>query len=258
MRYQAERPVNPASVMKLVTTYAAMDMLGPDFTWGTDFYTDGTVSGGTLRGNLYVRGGGDPKLVLERIQDTFRALQAKGVTVILGDMVLDHSAFDLPDHDAAEFDGESLRPYNASPDGLLVNFKSVVLTFQPDPSAGVAHVISEPPDGAAVDRQHRAAVARRLRRLAWRVARPLRRRQRHPLCRQLFGALRRKGLAGGLPRPGQLRRARLRRPVARQRRRHHRPGAQRPDATGHEADATKPARCRSRTSFPTSTTGATT
>jgi serine-type D-Ala-D-Ala carboxypeptidase/endopeptidase (penicillin-binding protein 4) len=145
LRYQAERPVNPASVMKLVTTYAAMDMLGPDFTWGTEFYTDGTVSGGTLRGNLYVRGGGDPKLVLERIQDTFRALQAKGVTVILGDMVLDHSAFDLPDHDAAEFDGESLRPYNASPDGLLVNFKSVVLTFQPDPSTGVARVISEPP-----------------------------------------------------------------------------------------------------------------
>ena len=145
LRFQAERPVNPASVMKLVTTYAAMDLLGPDFTWQTDFYTDGSVNQGTLRGNLYVRGGGDPKLVLERIQDAFHALQDKGVTVILGDMVLDHSGFDLPEHDPGEFDGESLRPYNTSPDALLVNFKSVVLTFQPDTGAGVARVISEPP-----------------------------------------------------------------------------------------------------------------
>ena len=152
LRFQADRPVNPASVMKLVTTYAAMDMLGPDFTWRTEFFTDGRVSNGTLRGNLYVRGGGDPKLVLERIQDTFHALQDQGVTVILGDMVLDHSAFDLPSHDPGEFDGESLKPYNASPDALLVNFKSVVLTFQPDPVAGVAHVISEPPmAGLAID-----------------------------------------------------------------------------------------------------------
>ena len=152
LRYQAERPVNPASVMKLVTTYAAMDMLGPDFTWRTDFYTDGQLAGGTLRGNLYVRGGGDPKLVLERIQDAFHALQDKGVKVILGDMVLDHSAFDLPDRDPGAFDGEALRPYNASPDGLLVNFKSVVLTFQPDAAMGVARVVSEPPmAGLAID-----------------------------------------------------------------------------------------------------------
>jgi serine-type D-Ala-D-Ala carboxypeptidase/endopeptidase (penicillin-binding protein 4) len=152
LRYQADRPVNPASVMKLVTTYAAMDMLGADFTWRTDFYTDGQIDNGTLRGNLYVRGGGDPKLVLERIQDTFFALHDKGVQVILGDMVLDHSGFDLPAHDPGEFDGEALRPYNASPDALLVNFKSVVLTFQPDTRAGVAHVTSEPPlAGLAID-----------------------------------------------------------------------------------------------------------
>ena len=64
LRHRAEVPVNPASVMKLVTTYAAMDLLGPDFTWSTRFYTDGEMGGGALRGNLYVRGGGDPKLVL--------------------------------------------------------------------------------------------------------------------------------------------------------------------------------------------------
>lgn len=152
LRWRAEQPINPASVMKLVTTYAAVDLLGPDFTWSTQFLTDGVVDKGTLRGNLYVKGGGDPKLVLERIQAAFQSLQNKGVVVVLGDMVLDHSAFDLPPRDPGAFDGEALRPYNASPDALLVNFKSVVLKFYPDPAAGVARVVSEPPmAGLAID-----------------------------------------------------------------------------------------------------------
>ncbi len=152
LRHRASTPVNPASVMKLVTTYAAIDLLGSDFTWNTRFYTDGTVENGVLRGNLYVRGGGDPKFVLERIQEAYLALQAKGVRVILGDMVLDHSAFELPAIDPGAFDGEALRPYNATPDALLVNFKSVILTFQPDLANGVARVVSEPPmAGLAVD-----------------------------------------------------------------------------------------------------------
>jgi D-alanyl-D-alanine carboxypeptidase/D-alanyl-D-alanine-endopeptidase (penicillin-binding protein 4) len=145
LRYRASTAVNPASVMKLVTTYAAIDLLGPDFTWNTRFYSDGEVSQGVLRGNLYVRGGGDPKLVLERIQAAFMNLQDQGVRVILGDLVLDHSAFELPAMDPGAFDGEALRPYNASPDALLVNFKSVVLTFQPATAAGVARVTSAPP-----------------------------------------------------------------------------------------------------------------
>ena len=152
LRFRASVPVNPASVMKLVTTYAAMDLLGADYTWNTRFYTDGTIEQGVLRGNLYVRGDGDPKFVLERIQAAFLALQDKGVRVVLGDIILDHSAFELAAADPGAFDGESLRPYNTTPDALLVNFKSVVLTFQPDGANGVARVISEPPmAGLAID-----------------------------------------------------------------------------------------------------------
>lgn len=152
LRHRADEVISPASVMKLVTTYAAMDLLGPDFTWTTRFYTDGVLDKGTLRGNLYIKGGGDPKLVLERIQAAFQALQDKGVVVVLGNMVLDNSAFELPPQDPAAFDGEALRPYNAGPDALLVNFKSVVLKFSADPAAGVARVTSEPPmAGLAID-----------------------------------------------------------------------------------------------------------
>ncbi|WP_291066361.1 D-alanyl-D-alanine carboxypeptidase/D-alanyl-D-alanine-endopeptidase [Hydrogenophaga sp.] len=154
LRHRAHAVVNPASVMKLVTTYAAIDLLGPDFTWHTDFYAGGPVSHGVLRGNLYVRGGGDPKLVYERLQAAFGNLQQQGVYVILGDLVLDHSAFDLPVHDPGAFDGAALRPYNAGPDALLVNFRTVELRFAPDQAAGVARVSSVPPlQGLAIDAQ---------------------------------------------------------------------------------------------------------
>lgn len=152
VRHRADAQVNPASVMKLVTTYAAIDLLGPDYTWTTRFYTDGSVQEGALRGNLYIRGDGDPKLVLERLLEAFAALQARGVQVIVGDMVLDHSAFDVEPHDPGAFDGEALRPYNAAPDALLVNFKSVILRFTPDRRNGHAQVSSEPPlHGLTID-----------------------------------------------------------------------------------------------------------
>ncbi|RMX02594.1 D-alanyl-D-alanine carboxypeptidase/D-alanyl-D-alanine-endopeptidase [Corticibacter populi] len=143
--YHADTPVSPASVMKLVTTYAALDQLGPAYTWKTRVYADGPIEGGSLRGNVYIQGGGDPKLVMERLWALLRQLQQRGIRVVLGDIVLDRGAYELPDHDPAAFDDEPLRPYNAAPDALLINYKSVVLRFVPDPANGVAQVLQSPP-----------------------------------------------------------------------------------------------------------------
>lgn len=145
LAYRAQVPVNPASVMKLVTTYAALDRLGPAFTWDTPVYLDARPRAGSLQGNVYIKGQGDPKLVVERLWLLMRRLQAQGIQVIVGDIVLDRSAFDVPEHDAARFDGEPLRPYNAAPDALLINYKSIAMTFVPDGPAGVARVQYEPP-----------------------------------------------------------------------------------------------------------------
>jgi len=145
LSHRAEAPMNPASAMKLVTTYAALDLLGPDFTWNTRVLMDGQVSDGVLRGNLVVRGGGDPKMVVERLQALLAQVQYAGVKVILGDIVLDRSAFRVPAQDAGEFDGEPLRPYNVSPDALLINFKALVMRFTPDPLNNRALVAVEPP-----------------------------------------------------------------------------------------------------------------
>lgn len=152
LRVGADRLVNPASVMKLVTTYAALDAVGPAFTWRTQFLTDGEASNGLLRGNLYVRGGGDPKFVMERISAALQAVHDAGISVVHGDIVLDQSAFQLSRTDPAAFDGERLRPYNVSPEALLINFKSVMLNVVPDSGAGVARIAHEPPlAGVAVD-----------------------------------------------------------------------------------------------------------
>jgi serine-type D-Ala-D-Ala carboxypeptidase/endopeptidase (penicillin-binding protein 4) len=145
LSHRANVPVNPASIMKLVTTYAALDLLGPAFSWTTPVYVEGAVRDGTLFGNLYIKGQGDPKLVSERLWLLLRRVQGLGVKSIAGDIVLDRSAFETVELDPAAFDGEALRPYNAAPDALLVNFKSVVMTFVPDRTANTATVQFEPP-----------------------------------------------------------------------------------------------------------------
>ncbi len=137
---------NPASVMKLVTTYTALNTLGADYTWKNRIGIDGIiVAGNILEGNLVVRGSGDPKLVLERLQALFAKVQAKGIREIRGDIILDRSIFNVPDKNPADFDDEPLRPYNAAPDGLLVNFKSLIFTFTPDPANQRVLVKYEPP-----------------------------------------------------------------------------------------------------------------
>ncbi len=143
--HRSQVPVNPASVMKLVTTYAALDQLGPAFVWRTPVYVEGIIKDGTLNGNLYIKGQGDPKLVLERLWLLLRRVQGLGISQIKGDIVLDRSAFADAPTDPADFDGEPLRPYNASPDALLLNFKALVVNFVPDRAAGVAYVQTEPP-----------------------------------------------------------------------------------------------------------------
>jgi D-alanyl-D-alanine carboxypeptidase/D-alanyl-D-alanine-endopeptidase (penicillin-binding protein 4) len=145
LSHRANVPVNPASVMKLVTTYAALDLLGPAYSWRTPVFVEGAVREGTLFGNLIIKGQGDPKLVVERLWLLLRRVQGLGISKIAGDIVLDRSAFEPMETDPASFDGEPLRPYNAAPDALLLNFKSVVMTFVPDRSANTAQVQFEPP-----------------------------------------------------------------------------------------------------------------
>lgn len=146
---QAQASVNPASLAKLLTTYAALDRLGPAWTWRTPVWLDGPVRDGVLEGSLVIQGRGDPTLVVERVWLLLQRVQQLGVHEIRGDIVLDRRAFQLAPRDPAAFDGEPLRPYNVGPDALVLNYKSVVYSFVPDPARGRARVVQQPQlDGA--------------------------------------------------------------------------------------------------------------
>ena len=137
--------VNPASLTKLLTTYAALELLGPAWSWNTPVWLHGTVNDGVLEGNLVIKGGGDPKLVPERLWLLMRRVQQLGVREIHGDIVLDRSAFSVPEQNPAEFDGEPLRPYNVRADALLLGYRSVLIGFTPDAARGLALVSVDPP-----------------------------------------------------------------------------------------------------------------
>lgn len=144
--------VNPASVFKLATTSAALDLLGPAWTWKTGVFVTGPIRKGVLDGSVVIVGTGDPSLVMERVWLLLRQLRDAGVHDIHGDIVLDHSGFAPSARSAADFDSAPTEPYNVLPDALLMNFRSVTLSFRPDPEAHLAHVTSEPPlAGLAID-----------------------------------------------------------------------------------------------------------
>ncbi len=154
--YNADVSVNPASTMKLVTTYAALEMLGPNHQWKTEFYTDGTLNGGILNGNLYLKGGGDPKLNMEKLWLLMRDLRANGVQQVTGDLVLDRSFFIQPQLPAFNDDGnDENKPFLVKPDSLLVNLKALRFVARND--GGRVMVSVEPPIASVrIDNQVKA------------------------------------------------------------------------------------------------------
>jgi len=142
LSYNANALFSPASVMKLLTTDAALELLGPTYSWKTQAYVDGTLNNGVLAGDLSIKGGGDPKLVMENFWLFLRQIRDRGIRDIRGNLVLDRSVFEDAAYDPAQFDGDPQKPYNVGPDALLLNYKTVALRFSPD--GNDVHVSMEP------------------------------------------------------------------------------------------------------------------
>ncbi len=119
--HNAEKSFNPASVMKLVTTNAALDLLTPAYRWKTEVYRDGELKNGVLYGNLIIKGYGDPSFKAQDLWRLLMVVQQAGIKTITGDFVIDKTLFAEPLANQPAFDAEIWRAYNAKPSAFLVN-----------------------------------------------------------------------------------------------------------------------------------------
>lgn len=125
VQINSDKPRSPASTMKLVTTLASLDVLGPAYTWKTEAYMQGKFADGVLHGDLLIKGYGDPKLTIERLWLWLKEWRGRGLREIKGDVILDRSYFEALPHDPGQFDNAPERPYNVGPNPLLLNFNAL-------------------------------------------------------------------------------------------------------------------------------------
>lgn len=135
--FDADTPRNPASVMKLVTPFAALETLGPAYTWKTEVHLGQPLRPDGSTDEVGVRGGGDPFLVIEAHWKMLAALRERGLSRIDRRLVVHVSCFDRPAEDRAAFDGQPDRVQDQLPHPLLLNFNAVRLRIQARPEGGV-------------------------------------------------------------------------------------------------------------------------
>lgn len=141
----ADRLFNPASTLKLATSLAALDQLGPDYTWKTELWATGELREGVLDGDLVVRGTGDPGMVNEEHWRMLGQLRQAGVERIAGDVILDASHFDAGPQDPSAFNGQPLRAYNQGVYALHVNSNAQRIRVRPGRNGETVRVSLDPP-----------------------------------------------------------------------------------------------------------------
>ncbi|MFF2820639.1 D-alanyl-D-alanine carboxypeptidase/D-alanyl-D-alanine-endopeptidase [Kitasatospora cineracea] len=148
--HQPQTLLTPASTMKTVTSTAALDLLGADYRFSTEVRTTGTRYGSTLVGDLVLRGGGDPSLLVKDLDDLATQVAASGVTTVTGRVLADGSRYDsTPLGPGWAWDDE---PYSYSPQisGLTVANDSeymmdtVQVTVAPGAAGEAAKVTLDP------------------------------------------------------------------------------------------------------------------
>lgn len=134
--HNAAKAMNPASVMKLVTTYAALEALTPAYRWKTEIYRNGPLSQGVLEGDLIIKGYGDPALTVAEFWRLLQQVQQQGVRQIKGNLVLDLTMYAPEVCQRPVLDDEPWRAYNANPSALLLNGRNTSFRFAATKVAG--------------------------------------------------------------------------------------------------------------------------
>ena len=145
LSHRADVPRKPASVIKVLTAWLALEGLGPEYRWITRVHLGGELRDGVLYGPLILEGRGDPHLVMERVWLLQQNLRQKGLRRIDGPLVLDDRWMPADDTPVAGFEADRHRSFSASPYALLMNFQAIRVIVEPDPSKGRVAARLEPP-----------------------------------------------------------------------------------------------------------------
>jgi D-alanyl-D-alanine carboxypeptidase/D-alanyl-D-alanine-endopeptidase (penicillin-binding protein 4) len=148
--------LSPASAIKLLTGFVALKRLGPDFTFKTEVYADGPISGGVLRGNLYLKGGGDPSLVTERMFLLVNDIARNSFRQVSGSLFVDDSTFDEVKIDPNRLNTDTDRAYNAPVGGLSFNYNTTTAYFRPGASIGDRPSVFIEPDTGYMEVSNKA------------------------------------------------------------------------------------------------------
>ncbi|MDY6992899.1 MAG: D-alanyl-D-alanine carboxypeptidase/D-alanyl-D-alanine-endopeptidase, partial [Pseudomonadota bacterium] len=130
------KPLLPASVMKIVTTAAALHYLGPEYRFKTKFLYTGERQGDSIQGDFIIQGGGDPKLSTEQLWSIAARVKASGIKEITGNLIIDTHFFDQNERAPSWDFKPTQRPYDARLGALSVNYNTVAVHIQPGSYAG--------------------------------------------------------------------------------------------------------------------------
>ncbi len=140
----ADRPRSPASTIKVLTTFVALDTLGPSYTWRTRAYRTGRLANGVLAGDLILVGGGDPYMTSDRWWAFVQHLRETGLAKVNGDIVIDNTYFAPIAARRSDFDDRPWRSYNVLPDALMVNFQTSNFTLSVTPQRQHPQIVVNP------------------------------------------------------------------------------------------------------------------
>lgn len=148
----AEAPYVLASTAKLVTSLAAMDLLGPAYRWRTHAFVTGPIVGGRLLGDLMIVGGGDPRFGASELRSWMQAMRGQGLDEVMGDILIDRSAFALQDSDHRHTPVPAWdRPHHVRPDAMMIGERVVHVSVQGARSPQARVLLQPPLSGVRVD-----------------------------------------------------------------------------------------------------------
>ena len=128
--YNGSKNFNPASLTKIITSFIALDKLGPNYKWKSDFFYTGQLKDGTLQGDLIFVGRGDASFSIDNLEFLIREIQKKGIKKIEGNLILNKSYFGkVPS--SIDFDDDPMRAYNVLPNAISIQSNTINFKFKP-------------------------------------------------------------------------------------------------------------------------------